>query len=53
MNLASQLKDLEEKARGLTRAERAVLCCRLAKQLEKAGEYQAACEALNQSSDDS
>src|SRR6266852_4424395 len=42
MNLASQLRDLAEQTRGLGTTERAVLCCRAAKQLEKAGEYDAA-----------
>src|SRR5712692_133596 len=48
MNLQSQLTALEEQCRGLALGERAQLCCRLAKQLEKAGEYDAACEALNE-----
>jgi CheY-like chemotaxis protein len=48
MNLQSQLATLQEQGRGLTTAERASLCCRLAKQLEKAGEYEAACEALSE-----
>ena len=46
MNLQSQLTALQEQTRGLTPVEGATLCCRLAKQLEKAGEYEAACEAL-------
>jgi CheY-like chemotaxis protein/tetratricopeptide (TPR) repeat protein len=46
MNLQSQLTALEEECRGLALGERAQLCCRLAKQLEKAGEYEAACESL-------
>src|SRR5260370_32675130 len=46
MNLASQLRELEEETRGLTTSDRAVFCCRLAKQFEKAGEYDAACESL-------
>ena len=46
MNLASQLRDLAEQTRNLGTTERAVLCCRAAKQLEKAGEYDAAYEVL-------
>jgi CheY-like chemotaxis protein len=48
MNLESQLTALREQTRGLTRIEQAKVCCRAAKQLEKAGEYEAACEALNE-----
>jgi len=48
MNLAAQLTALREETRGLTRAERARRCCDLAKQLEKIGEYETACEALNE-----
>ena len=48
MNLASQLTALREQTRGLTRIEQTTLCCRLAKQFEKAGEYEAAREALNE-----
>jgi len=48
MNLASQLRTLEEQGRGLARTERAMLCCGVAKQLEKAGEYEAAREALSE-----
>src|SRR2546428_9750831 len=48
MNLADQLTALREETRGLTTVERARRCCDLAKQLEKAGEYQAACEALSE-----
>jgi len=48
MNLQSQLTGLEEQCRGLAVGERAQLCCRLARQLEKAGEYEAACEALRE-----
>jgi CheY-like chemotaxis protein/tetratricopeptide (TPR) repeat protein len=48
MNLQSQLTALQEQTRGLTAVERAKLRCRLAKQLEKAGEYEAACEALSE-----
>src|SRR5947208_4094858 len=48
MKLTSQLTALSEETRGLTPVERARRCCDLAKQLEKAGEYEAACEALNE-----
>ena len=48
MNLTSQLTALREETRGLSRGERAVHCCDLAKQLEKAGEYEAAREALGE-----
>ena len=48
MNLQAQLTDLEERCRGVALEERAKLCCDLAKQLEKAGEYEAACEALTE-----
>jgi CheY-like chemotaxis protein/tetratricopeptide (TPR) repeat protein len=46
MNLQSQLTALQEQTRGLVTVERAQLCCGLAKQFEKAGEYESACEAL-------
>jgi CheY-like chemotaxis protein len=48
MNLQSQLTALQERTQGLTVAERATLCCELAKRFEKAGEYEAACEALGE-----
>src|SRR6266498_3523161 len=48
MNLTAQLTALREETRGLTTVERARRCCDLAKQLEKAGEYEAACEALSE-----
>src|SRR5437870_1557913 len=48
MNLTSQLTALREETRGLSRGERAVHCCDLAKQMEKAGEYEAAYEALSE-----
>src|SRR6266851_9777780 len=48
MNVQSQLTALKNRSRDLTLAERAELSCRLAKQLEKAGEYEAACEALSE-----
>src|SRR2546430_17367388 len=47
MKLTRQLTALREETRGLTPVERARRCCDLAKQLEKAGEYDAACEALS------
>ncbi len=46
MNLQSQLTMLKKQNRDLTLDERAELSCRLAKEFEKAGEYEAACEAL-------
>src|SRR5438876_3843124 len=48
MKLTTQLTALREKTRGLTVPERARHCCDLAKQLEKAGDYEAACEALSE-----
>jgi CheY-like chemotaxis protein/tetratricopeptide (TPR) repeat protein len=48
MNLTSQLTALRNQSSDLTLAERAEICCRLAKQLEKAGEYETACEALSE-----
>src|SRR5437016_1030849 len=48
MKLSSQLTALREKTRGLTTPERARYFCDLAKQLEKAGKYDAACEALSE-----
>src|SRR6266446_3910492 len=48
MNLTARLTALREETRGLTRVERARRCCDLAKQLERVGEYEAACEALNE-----
>ena len=48
MTLHSQLTALKNESLGLTLVERAQLCCKLAKQLEKAGEYEAACEALSE-----
>src|SRR5213080_3526768 len=48
MKLSSQLTSLREKTRGLATPERARHCCDLAKQLEKAGEYHAACGALSE-----
>src|SRR5258708_7762183 len=46
MNLATQLAATKD--RSLTQTERAQQCCALAKNLEKAGEYEAACEALGE-----
>src|SRR5260370_23852808 len=48
MNLTAQLTALSEETRGLPRPERARRCCDLAKQLEKVGEYETACDALNE-----
>jgi CheY-like chemotaxis protein len=48
MNLESQLATLKNSGGGLTQTERAELCCRLAKQLEDAGEYEQASEALRE-----
>src|SRR5437867_8848823 len=48
MKLTSQLTALRKETRGLTMVERAKRCCDLAVQLEKAGEYEAACEALSE-----
>lgn len=48
MNLTSQLADLKTQSKDLPLRERAMLCCRIAKSLEKAGEYEAAFEALNE-----
>src|SRR6266849_7744539 len=48
MKLTAQLTALRERTRGLTAPEQARYCCDLAKQLEKAGEYDAACEALSE-----
>jgi CheY-like chemotaxis protein len=48
MNLESQLTELKNQSGDLTLAERAEFSCRLAKQLEKAGKYEAAYEALTE-----
>jgi len=48
MSLQSQLATLKAHTRGLTLGERAQHCCALAKQLEKAGEYEAASDALSE-----
>jgi len=47
MNLATQLAAIRATSE-LTKTERAVHSCHLAKELEKAGEYEAACEALGE-----
>ena len=44
MNLKTELAPL--KSSDLTFTERAEVSCRIAKKLEKVGEYEAACEAL-------
>lgn len=46
MNLKVQLATLAQRRRALTHVEHARLACELAKQFEKAGEYEAAFEAL-------
>ncbi|MGZ5434438.1 MAG: response regulator [Pyrinomonadaceae bacterium] len=48
MSLVSQLAVLKNQSRDLPINEQANLACRAAKQLEKAGEYEAAFEALNE-----
>jgi len=48
MNLESQLTTLKHRSSDLPLAERAELSCQLAKQFEKSGEYEAACEALGE-----
>ena len=48
MNLEAQLTALKNQSANLTLAERAELSCRIAKQLEKIGEYEAAREALSE-----
>jgi CheY-like chemotaxis protein/Tfp pilus assembly protein PilF len=48
MNLQSQLTALKNQSRGITPTERADLACGLAKQFERAGEYEAAREALSE-----
>src|SRR5207245_2627130 len=48
MNLTAQLTTLRQQTEGLSRDERAKLCCDLAKQLEKVGEYDGAAEALHE-----
>lgn len=46
MNVEAQLTTLKNQSADLPLAERAELSCRIAKQLEKIGEYAAGCEAL-------
>src|SRR6267378_2046692 len=48
MNLTSELTALKSQSRDLALPERAKLSCRLAKQLEKAGQYEGAWEALTE-----
>lgn len=48
MNLESKLTALKHRNSDLPLAERAELSCRLAKQFERTGEYEAACEALGE-----
>src|SRR5260370_33576744 len=48
MNLTAKLTALREGTRGLTTVEQAIRCCDVAKQLEKTGDYEAACEALSE-----
>ncbi|HMH44695.1 MAG TPA: tetratricopeptide repeat protein, partial [Pyrinomonadaceae bacterium] len=48
MNLTAQLATLRKQTDGLSRNERAKLCCDAAKQLEKVGELEAAAEALEE-----
>ena len=48
MKLTAQLIALRKETRGLSTVERANRCCNVAKQLEKVGEYEEACEALSE-----
>ncbi|HBB98014.1 MAG TPA: hypothetical protein DC054_21740 [Blastocatellia bacterium] len=48
MNLTAQLTTLRKQTEGLSRIDRAKLCCDLAKKLEKVGELEAAAEALEE-----
>src|SRR6266508_3286500 len=48
MKLTSQLAALHEETRRLSPAERVIRCCEQSKQLEKAGEYEAAYEVLSE-----
>lgn len=48
MNLTSELTALRKESRDLPLSERAELACGLAKKLEKAGEYEAAYEAVRE-----
>src|SRR5437588_3001125 len=48
MKLTAKLTALRKQTRGLATVERAKRCCDVALQLEKAGEYDEACEALDE-----
>src|SRR5438128_2470547 len=48
MKLTAQLTALRKETRGLSTVERARRCCNVAKQLERVGEYEEACEALSE-----
>lgn len=48
MNLQAQIAAFQAQSRDLAFPERAAFCCQQAKQFEKAGEYEAACEALRE-----
>src|SRR5438132_7273614 len=48
MKLTVKLTALRKQTRGLATVERAKRCCDVAQQLEKAGEYDEACEALSE-----
>ncbi len=48
MNLEPKLTTQKSRSHNLSITERAALACLSAKQLEKVGEYEAACEALNE-----
>jgi CheY-like chemotaxis protein/tetratricopeptide (TPR) repeat protein len=48
MDLATRLTTLKNQSRDLTVAERADLSCRIAKQLEKAGDYEAARDVMDE-----
>jgi tetratricopeptide (TPR) repeat protein len=46
MNLTAELVKLQEESQGATPVERAQRACQLAREFEKLGEYEAACEAI-------
>lgn len=48
MTLTAELIKLRTETQGASRAERATLCCELAKKLEKSAEYEVAYEALSE-----
>jgi tetratricopeptide (TPR) repeat protein len=48
MNLTTQLSTLRKDTDGVSRSERARLCCDWAKKMEKIGEYDAAAEGLDE-----